>query len=764
MAQRQTRPLTNEELAVVAEEERLLAAVRAGVAEARGKTHGRPERLAAMASLRDDYTSARAEDKPAMLAQMHEEAARDEASLPKALPDLGEPYLGHLRIRSAGRVREVLLGPIPFLDAGRGVTLVDWRRAPIAEVFWSSEPGDDYEIEVEGRVIEGVLERSHVVAFERGELAVISVPGGALVRGPRTSGGWLFEPGGFAPRLAASTEPPVAARGEARIAALLDAHQLALLARDPAEPLLVLGSAGSGKTTVALHRVAMLTGGHPDRFDPRRVLVVVPEPGLRRFAERMLDDLKVERVAVRTFDDWIRTEARRLFPGLPRREDKDPPFASSRMKRHPALLVAIDHLIDELAAEMAGRLERALDGKGAIRAAFAARAEPILAERMRLAEEILLQGARAEKKAALADAFREERARLTTVRPDLVRLVGDRALLRHAVRASVGGAGEELTEGLVEQVAAHTGSQIDEPTEARFTDVELDRRTALDGRSLDEGTPDDVAGTLDVEDYALLFELLWRKTGTSGTRIGHLSRYAHVVVDEAQELAPIELRVLGRAVDPEGGSVTVAGDAAQRIDRSSYFASWEAVMEALGTAAAPAYLETSYRCPRPIVVLAHEILGPEAPEAVPRAHRDGAEVLFSVVPSEGHAALEIVHALRELRGRDPAVSVAVLARDADAARALHDIVSRAITARLVRDGEFSFGPGVEITAVAEVKGLEFDYVIIPDASARHYPSTPEHRRALHVAVTRASRQAWILSPGAPSPILPAATTARQSGA
>ena len=92
----------------------------------------------------------------------------------------------------------------------------------------------------------------------------------------------------------------------------------------------------------------------------RRVLVVVPEPGLRRFSERLLSDLSVERVAVRTFDDWIRAEARRLFPRMPAREAPDPPLAVRRMKRNPAMLAAVDRLVEELASEMADRLDAVL--------------------------------------------------------------------------------------------------------------------------------------------------------------------------------------------------------------------------------------------------------------------------------------------------------------------------------------------------------------------------------------------------------------------
>jgi DNA helicase II / ATP-dependent DNA helicase PcrA len=749
-----SRTPTAFEAAIRADEERLWSRVREAVTAARDAPR-RGARGAALAALRDDYAAAGEEDRPAVLAQMAQEAARQEALGPRRLPDSAAPYFGHMRLRAGGRARDVLLGDCPFVDPAHGVAIVDWRRAPIAEVFFSCDPGDEYEIEVDGRTLEGVLERRHLVAFEGGELSAISVDGGSL---RRAEGQWRLDPEGLVPSLGAAPGAPLASeigdegtafRGAPRIAGLLDPEQAALLDRDPDQPLLVLGSAGCGKTTVALHRVAELCRRHPERFAPAHVLVVVPEPGLLRFAERLLADLGIEGVTVRTFDDWIRAEARRVFPRLPTRESPDPPFAVSRFKRHPAMLAAIDRLIEDLARSIAARLERRLDGQEDVTGALGERTETILADRLRRAEQALKKSALPARRRAIEAAFREERQKLPKVRADHLRLVGDRELLEHAVRASRG----ELVPSLVEEVATHTGRQLDEPWEVRFAHVDPDRLVTLDGRSVDDGTPEAVAGTVDIEDYALLFELLWRKTGTTATSAGQLSAHAHLVVDEAQELAPVELRVLGRAVDPERGSLTVAGDAAQRIDRTGHFASWEAVMAALGTRALPAHLTTSYRCPRPIVAFAHAILGPEAPETMPRAAREGASVLHTVVPTEGHAAVAIAHALRDLCDREPWASAAVLANDAEGARALHEVLSRALPARLVQGGDFAFGPGVEVTEVAEVKGLEFDYVVVPDVDARRYPDTPDRRRLLHVAATRAARRLWILSPFAPSPIL-----------
>ena len=53
-----------------------------------------------------------------------------------------------------------------------------------------------------------------------------------------------------------------------------------------------------------------------------------------------------------------------------------------------------------------------------------------------------------------------------------------------------------------------------------------------------------------------------------------------------------------------------------------------------------------------------------------------------------------------------------------------------------------------------MKGLEFDYVIIPDADVHSYPDTPVARRSLHIAVTRAIHQLWVTCVGLPAEILP----------
>ncbi|HYO96397.1 MAG TPA: ATP-binding domain-containing protein, partial [Polyangiaceae bacterium] len=62
--------------------------------------------------------------------------------------------------------------------------------------------------------------------------------------------------------------------------------------------------------------------------------------------------------------------------------------------------------------------------------------------------------------------------------------------------------------------------------------------------------------------------------------------------------------------------------------------------------------------------------------------------------------------------------------------------------------------------VRQVKGLEFDYVVLAEVSESSYADEDEARHLLHIGATRAAHQLWILCAGKPSPLLPAELLAR----
>jgi DNA helicase-2/ATP-dependent DNA helicase PcrA len=155
--------------------------------------------------------------------------------------------------------------------------------------------------------------------------------------------------------------------------------------------------------------------------------------------------------------------------------------------------------------------------------------------------------------------------------------------------------------------------------------------------------------------------------------------------------------------------------------------------------------------------VARAVLGPLADPEVPVAPRTGAPVEHHNFPTTGAAAGFLAEALRPLFTREPRANVAVLARYAEQADAYYEALRMAEVPRLsrIRDYEFSFRPGVEVTEIRQVKGLEYDYVIVVDVSAATFPEDDEARYLLHIGATRAAHQLWLLSTGSPSPLIPA---------
>jgi DNA helicase-2/ATP-dependent DNA helicase PcrA len=83
--------------------------------------------------------------------------------------------------------------------------------------------------------------------------------------------------------------------------------------------------------------------------------------------------------------------------------------------------------------------------------------------------------------------------------------------------------------------------------------------------------------------------------------------------------------------------------------------------------------------------------------------------------------------------------------------------------RRVRGQDFAFRPGVEVTEIRQVKGLEFDYVVIVEANAASFGTDDESRHLFHIAATRAAHQLWLLCTAAPSPLIPEALRGGPAG-
>lgn len=598
--------------------------------------------------------------------------------------DPSSPYFGHLRLRESGRERDLCLGKATFLEGG--VRIVDWRHAPIARLYYRYQQGEDYEEEISGRTVAGEVVARRTVAIRAAALTRIDAPEGSFV--PDGAGGWT-QIAREAPRLAGGEGAAlrVHAPGEARerrlgtdpagtsrradkrlpdIAGLIDPEQFALITRPSAGFVAIRGTAGSGKTTVALHRIAYLAYEDP-QIDSWRTLFLVFSPALRDYVSHVLPALGVENVTARTLRDWAAEQRRRLFPRLPAGVREDTPATVVRLKLHPALLSALE-----------------------------------------------LQVKRHPGPATAARAI-----------DDWISVCSNRALL------------EEV---LADRPDAPTPRELEHATS-------WCRRRAEELLAWLEDGGDDVE--LDAEDDALLLRAWQLRVGPIPGAEGGPLRYRHVAIDEVQDFAPIEVRVLLDCLD-EHRSLTLAGDAQQQIGPTASFGSWSSFFRDLGLEGTEVdTLQVSYRSSREITEFALALLGDQREEGPVVTTRSGPPVEVFEFTESGASVAFLADALSRLAREEPLASVAVLTPSPAVSEVYHAgfLQSEVPRVHRVKEQDFRFSPGIEVTEIQQVKGLEFDYVILVEVGDDQLGTDDAARRLLHVGATRAVHQLWLTSVG-----------------
>jgi DNA helicase-2/ATP-dependent DNA helicase PcrA len=782
---------------IISEEQRVLGRVqRTLAARETAVRESEYDYDAALVNLRDQIQEARVEDVPPLVEEMErmQQVAARRMRVTESLVDPASPYFGRLileeddpkaRNGQGTRRREVLIGRGTFLDPKTGIRIVDWRDAPVSRIYYRYEEGDDYDENFGGREIEGQVLTRRSLSISDGRLRRIGCPQGTFIR--RRDGTWrragesatrLHGGQGQAMRPESYHQPGKLGVGEgdereekylSEITALIDPRQFDLITQPTSGLVVIQGGAGSGKTTIGLHRLAYLAYQDPKRFRADRMLVVVFNDALVRYISHVLPALGVHGVTVMTYERWAKRLRMTHLKDLPTEYADDTPGVVVRLKKHPLMLRLIDEYAASLEQQLGDELvETAKKLEGGAR--------PIKVWRETAGRAL---GHRIEVLLHWLEDPQSEAARL----PLATRHAVDRLLKRYRQQTRDIPAiwAELLTD------RDQLGKLFAEHAPGAFTERELDwahawcsrrsgmvltwreeqaERRADGGEDKDADRDDTEMGvdgveemepaTLDHEDDTLLLRLVQRLRGPLARKREAL-RYSHIFVDEAQDLSPVELAAVTDTVD-DGQSVTLAGDVAQRILMDNGFTDWRSVLGQLGLSHIEVEpLKLSYRSSHEILEFASDVLGPLRDQASGyQATRHGAPVELFQFGDTGEAVGFLADALRELAQSEPRASVAVIARYPEQADLYHRglVHGEVPNLRRIAAQDFPFKPGVDVTDVRQVKGLEFDYVVLVEVSEAAYPSDNEARHLLHIGATRAAHQLWVTTTGKPSSLLP----------
>jgi DNA helicase IV len=470
------------------------------------------------------------------------------------------------------------------------------------------------------------------------------------------------------------------------IVATIQADQYRLITRDPSTPLVIQGGPGTGKTAVGLHRASWLLYTLRDTLVRRGVLVVGPNPTFMEYVSHVLPALGEDAVEQRAIGE--------LVDGVvPERRDSP---AVARLKADVRLAEVV---------RRAGELRL--------------RSEP---EELVLRLEGAFIWVREDEVRQLLAAAREELGTTLAAR-ERFRMSLLRRFYEEYGQVLGGAAIRNFDE--VER-AVRTGGYLDRVLKAAWPVVAPDKliRSLLTSRSI---LAEAAEGILDADEQKLL---VGRRAGWSDgdiplldearSLLGELPRQSgHVIVDEAQDLTPMQLRMVARRA--RDGSLTILGDVAQATGAVLY-RSWAEVLPQLphSDEAHVEELRHAYRVPREIMEVALPLLDSIAPDVEPPiSYRTGA-------------------APPRIRRAEQAHLLAAAYREAERLASADGLLAMIVPEELLRDvpgGDL--WDGVPLLTARQAKGLEFDHVVVvePALIAAH----EQGLRELYVALTRPTK-------------------------
>lgn len=630
-----------------------------------------------------------------------------------------EPYFGRIDFQElpGQRVMPLYIGKagVPKENSNE-LLVVDWR-APVASLFYSFTGGDDavtYD-SPDGEINGHVHLKRNLMIRQRELVRLVDSYTKGQEEGAVTDEFLLY-------RLGENKDNRLR-----DIVSTIQQEQDQIIRAERSKVLFIQGVAGSGKTTVALHRLAFLLYQYADRMRAERMIIFAPNRMFLEYISGVLPELGVGDIQQTTYADWtlellghevtLRGSDEQLAYWFEQPRTAEEIEASpGRLKGGAVFKQAVDQRLAELDTQILPETPfEPVDG--------------LVLKPSQIAEWYNTDYGE--------ESLMKRRERLVS---RIRRWFESELKLRGVHDKKVRAKAMTMLNAYVKKIPSYTAPQLylslfQGKTAAACMPKELAKVTAARLKQ----------GEVFPEDLAPLAYIHLRLFG--------LDRpvFDHIVIDEAQDYSPFQLETLRLCQSVI--SMTILGDLQQGIHAYAGVNRWNELMELFDEEKTGFYeLNRSYRSTMEIIEFANRILG--AMEGVKPAvpvFRSGDPVeLAEAKPQEW--LKELARSVSAWQKQGDLQTIAVIGRTSSECEEIHAYLqANGYEASLIQSKQPAYNGGLSVVPVFLSKGLEFDAVLIADASETNYRTLDA--KLLYVGCTRALHKLKLLYRGAPSQLV-----------
>ncbi|MBU3146069.1 RNA polymerase recycling motor HelD [Clostridium sp. CF012] len=687
-------------------------------------------------------------------------------SMSKKLKDvtkgLSKPYFARVDFNeeNSNKQGKYYIGKMSLMrEEDHELIILDWR-APLASLYYEGRLGNASYTCLDGE-IKGDIKLKRQYTIEKGELKEI-----------------------FDVDITTNDDFLQAALGSNKdnrlkdIVSTIQSEQNRVIRADMWNPLIVQGAAGGGKTTIALHRIAYLMYTHEKTIRPKDFMIIAPNRFFLSYISDVLPELGVENVTQTTFEDLafevigkklkLNEPYEKLSTIIENYSSKDSKrsnnlIKSSTFKSSLEFKDMLEKYINLLENNFIPKIDFKIHDfvlfsyKELNRQFLYEYSNLPFMKRINEIKKSLVNKVKYEKNKILDHVEYQYDIKLNTVRdqmPDcpkrrekIIFLADERDNLLLNIKKGL----KTMIRDYISKIT--TSSVLDYYTDFLSSLEKFTENTSLNETMKylkDYSLNNLLDKTVEMED---LSPLMYLKLSIFG--LEDKISLKHVVIDEAQDFSLFQLFILEKIIN--SGSFTILGDLCQGIYSYRGINDWNDISKYIFAQNSSTHLslEQSYRTTVEIMNAASSVIGslndPRLPKAKP-VIRHGDEVTVYEKNSLKEIAADIENRIIEMK-EENYKSMAIICKTLKECLELKKLLKQDKNISVITGKEKDYSGGVVIIPSYLVKGLEFDIVIVANASKENYTERDLDVKLLYVAMTRPLHKLYIYSVGDKSKML-----------